>query len=126
DGGRRLGRRLGREAAGVEHRAAFLGQLRHGEGRLANPRLRAWNRRLCRLDRSLLQHGVPVVELLAAAVVARYILLVLAAIHARRAVDAHMEVIVMVPPGPHLAEPGRILAGLRGLLDRNLLYRRIT
>src|SRR4029450_7930900 len=90
---------------------------------LADTRLRAWNRRLCRLDRSLLPHGVPVVEFLAAAAPPRPILLVLPAIHARRAVEAHMEVIVMVPPGPHLAEPGRVLAGLRRLLAQRLLDR---
>src|SRR5262245_21569372 len=99
------------ESAGLEHVAAFLRQLRHGARRLSLPR-RGPGRGLCRRDRGRLQHGVPIGELLAAAIVAAGWLLILAPIGARRTAEPYVEMIVMVPPRSHLAEPARVLPGL--------------
>src|SRR5690349_24984632 len=71
-----------------------------------------------------MQHrvGEPPVEILAAAITCRHWLLRLAVRAVRRAVDADMEMIVVLPILPHLVEPGAIVTGLAAerLLDRRI------
>src|SRR5215470_8198298 len=74
---------------------------------------RGW-RRGRRWRRLGMQHrvGEPPVEILAATVAGGYRLLRLAVRAVRRAVDADMEMIIVLPILPHLVEPGAIVAGL--------------
>src|SRR5439155_8426603 len=88
-----------------QHLAAGGGKLRHSHGRL----LLRWNGR-----RLGVQDGVaePVIEIAAAAVVGLGRALRRAVRTVRRTVKADMEMIVVSPPWPHLAQPGTLVAGI--------------
>ena len=94
-----IGRGLGRDRSGrVEHVAAFPGQVRHRHdvARLGRIGVLVGPPRLLR---------EPPGERLAAAVVGRRRLLPLAAGRTRLAADAHVEMVVMAPERPDLAQP---------------------
>src|SRR5262249_22975887 len=107
------------ETASSQDGPAFRRQLAHRERGLAgNPRSGLSHSGNCRL----LQHCEPIAKLLAAAVVSSKGFLGLAIAGTRWASNPYMEMIVMVPPRPHLAQPRPVISRLiaQHLLDRRM------
>ena len=125
---RRQRRRIWRRSAGLSRRSAARSRRRSAPCRIPSAaapwsaaacRPRAWRRGRAAWPISIADFfsmAYQLVELLAAAIVAGHRLLILAAFRARRAGEAHMEMVVVVPPRPDLAEPGAVLADLRSHL----------